>query len=305
MRTKTLAVVLLLVVGVVAAPASAGGFFTDDDDSVHMRAIEAIADEGITKGCNPAEGNTRFCPKDVVTREQMATFLVRALGLPAAASSFVDLGTSVHAADIGALAAAGITKGCNPAEGNTRFCPKDPVTREQMASFLTRALTLDASPRVVVTPNQDLFDIELGTSETETVAAITALLGPPTEDGPYACPYIVADNMRLVRWGSLEVTIFTVDTGSGLGFAGWRYGTLGGVFESGGPLPEHVELPFDLELLDPIGDAEAVSGEPIENTNLTWRIVDLGYARIEADGFAINPSAPITGVDVGVGFECE
>ncbi len=304
MRMRLLAVVLLLVVGVVAAPAAAGGFFIDDDDSVHMRAIEAIADEGITRGCNPAEGNTRFCPKAAVTREQMATFLVRALKLPPAVSSFVDV-DGVHEADVGALAAAGITKGCNPAEGNTRFCPKDPVTREQMASFLTRALGLDASPRVVVTPNQDLFGIELGTSEAETVAAITALLGSPTEDGPYACPYIVADNMRLVRWGSLEVTIYTVDVGSGLGFAGWRYGTLGGVFESGGPLPEHVELPFGLELLDPIGDAATASGQPIENTNLTWRVVDLGHARIEADGFTIDPDAPITGVDVGVGFECE
>jgi hypothetical protein len=37
------------------------------------------------------------------------------------------------------LGTAGVTKGCNP-PANTKFCPKDPVTREQMAAFLKRAL---------------------------------------------------------------------------------------------------------------------------------------------------------------------
>lgn len=39
--------------------------------------------------------------------------------------------------DIGWLADTGVTKGCNPPE-NTRFCPTDEVTREQMAAFLRR-----------------------------------------------------------------------------------------------------------------------------------------------------------------------
>ena len=47
-----------------------------------------------------------FCPGAPVTREQMATFLVRALDLPAGSASFVDVG-GVHEANIGALAAAG------------------------------------------------------------------------------------------------------------------------------------------------------------------------------------------------------
>ena len=41
--------------------------------------VEALAASGITKGC--AEGGGRFCPEKVVTREQMAAFLARALGL--------------------------------------------------------------------------------------------------------------------------------------------------------------------------------------------------------------------------------
>ena len=47
--------------------------------------------------------------------------------------------TSPHAWDVAWIAAAGITRGCNPPD-NDLFCPTDPVTRQQMAAFLTRAL---------------------------------------------------------------------------------------------------------------------------------------------------------------------
>jgi len=57
-----------------------GGSFVDDDGNIHEGNIEAIAAEGITKGCNPLT-NDRYCPDSSVTREQMAAFLVRALEL--------------------------------------------------------------------------------------------------------------------------------------------------------------------------------------------------------------------------------
>lgn len=85
-----------------------------------------------------------FCPEDPVTREQMAAFLVRAFRYPPAdpfTDWFADDNDSQFEADIEALAAAGITLGCNP-PFNDRFCPRDPVTRGQMASFLVRALDL-------------------------------------------------------------------------------------------------------------------------------------------------------------------
>ena len=138
------AVALALSMGSVAdaAQLAPGGSYVDDNDSIHEAAIEAIAAEGITTGCNPPT-NDRFCPTATVTREQMASLLVRALDLPAGTAAFTDTADSIHASDIGALAAAGITMGCNP-PANDRFCPKDPVTRGQMASFLVRALNLPA-----------------------------------------------------------------------------------------------------------------------------------------------------------------
>src|SRR5690554_4921780 len=68
----------------------------------------------------------------------MAAVLVRAFDLPAASEDpFVDTQESVFVDDIARLAAAGVTRGCNP-PANDRYCPDDPVTRGQMAAFLHR-----------------------------------------------------------------------------------------------------------------------------------------------------------------------
>lgn len=63
----------------IAAPTAvwASHQFTDvPTDSVFHEDIDAIADAGVTRGCNPPE-NTEFCPEDNVTREQMAAFMNR------------------------------------------------------------------------------------------------------------------------------------------------------------------------------------------------------------------------------------
>ena len=105
--------------------------FTDDETSIHEADINAIAAAGITGGC----AATRYCPRSPVTREQMASFLVRALNLPSTGRDyFTDDESSQHEANINALAAAGVTGGC--ADG--RFCPNSIVTRGQMAAFLHR-----------------------------------------------------------------------------------------------------------------------------------------------------------------------
>ncbi|MGB9357268.1 MAG: PA14 domain-containing protein, partial [Acidimicrobiia bacterium] len=114
-------------------------YFIDDDDSIFESDINWMAAEEITRGCNPPV-NDRYCPDSRVTRGQMAAFLVRALGLTERLDDpFVDDDDSIFEADIERLAAAGITRGCNPPD-NDRFCPDSNVTREQMAAFLVRAL---------------------------------------------------------------------------------------------------------------------------------------------------------------------
>jgi hypothetical protein len=116
-------------------PAAALTPFSDVSSSPFNGDIDWAFNTGITTGCTP----TAYCPEGLVTREQMASFLVRMFGLPVTSSDFfADDEASMHEADINRLAASGITSGCSA----TRFCPGDAVTREQMASLLSRALGL-------------------------------------------------------------------------------------------------------------------------------------------------------------------
>ena len=114
-------------------PASPVDYFTDDETNKHEGNINRLRHADITFGC----GGTRFCPDGVVTRGQMASFLVRAFDLPSTTNNyFTDDNGTTHEANINRLRASGITSGC----GGTNFCPNGQVTRGQMAAFLHRAM---------------------------------------------------------------------------------------------------------------------------------------------------------------------
>ncbi len=55
-------------------------FFTDDSGNQFEASINKLANAGITVGCNPPT-NDNFCPDRQLSRGEMATFFVRALGL--------------------------------------------------------------------------------------------------------------------------------------------------------------------------------------------------------------------------------
>ena len=104
--------------------------------------IKQLAAEGVTSGC----GGGNYCPDSVVTRAQMAIFLLKARNgsgyTPPAvgvSTGFADVATDAFgAAFIKQLVADGITAGC----GGGNYCPNDSVTRAQMAVFLVRAFNL-------------------------------------------------------------------------------------------------------------------------------------------------------------------
>ena len=146
------AVAMVLVVAtaltVPADTAAAGDRWSDiDDRDVHADALNQLDEWGILNGTG-CEGG-RFCPDEPVQRWMMAVWLVRLIdnvhAPPAAAdgSAFTDVHTDDGrpmwwTAHVYRLQALGVTKGCSP----TRFCPYEPVTRAQMATFLTRAFHL-------------------------------------------------------------------------------------------------------------------------------------------------------------------
>jgi hypothetical protein len=107
--------------------------------------IDRLATVGVTTGCN-SPTFTQYCPGNFVTREQMAAFLMRALGEfnppQPAMQRFVDVPpANFFYPFIDRLAVLGITTGCN-APQFTQYCPASIVTRAQMAAFLVRAFGL-------------------------------------------------------------------------------------------------------------------------------------------------------------------
>ena len=233
---RVLAIVLGVVVGLSAAApvyadhaAEPGGTFVDDDGSVHEGSIEAMFESGVTRGCST--DSPLFCPDDPVTRDQMAAFLTRAFGLSAGdPDKFEDTKESVFAADIGALAAAGISMGCNP-PANTRFCPDDEVDRGQMAAFLARALQLDGTPEASFTDTAgSVFEVEIGRLAD---AGVTRGCDPP--DNHRFCPDAPVSRAEmatfLARATGLDVpsvptrrAVLEITSRDGWGAADWKPG---------------------------------------------------------------------------------
>jgi hypothetical protein len=179
--TLTLAVSLALALLPATAHAALppGGTFIDDDGNTHEGDIEAIAAEGITKGCNPPFQD-RYCPSLSVDRGAMAAFLRRALNLPASSTDhFDDDNGNLFEADINAIAEAGITKGCNP-PANDHYCPNDTVKRDAMAAFLRRARNLPNSPTDHFDDdNGNLFEADINAIAE---AGITKGCNPPANN---------------------------------------------------------------------------------------------------------------------------
>ena len=123
--------------GAAYAPPPATGVFGDVPPSNPFAPwIEQLATELITAGCSG--GN--YCPGNPVTRAQMAVFLLKSrygpnLVPPPPSGDFDDVPiSSPFAPWIEMLADEGITGGC----GGNNYCPNNPVTRGQMAVFLTK-----------------------------------------------------------------------------------------------------------------------------------------------------------------------
>ncbi len=151
--------VFVKICGATAQPLTYGGF-TDIADSKFRDDIVWIAERGITTGCT----DTRFCPSGIVLRDQMATFLKRAMGLPAADQDwFIDDASSPHEDNINRLADSHVTRGC----ADELYCPKRDVNRAQMASFLARALALPATSR-------DYFTDDDGNAHEDAINRVAA-----------------------------------------------------------------------------------------------------------------------------------
>jgi len=248
-RQLALASVVVTLVGAlgVAAtpltvlPAMPGGHFIDDNGNLHEANIEAIAARGITLGCN-TEG-TAYCPGAALNRAQMASLLARAFELPPSSADFIDVSdANVHGGSIGALADAEITLGC--AAGPDRFCPWDPVSRGQMASFLARALDLSPDPSI------NFDDVDEASAHGRNITAIAAAgitLGCNAAGSSF-CPEATVTRSQMASFLARALQL---------------------------PIEE---MPIRIDLLPPVASCE---GEPRDCTAALTTTSDSGYYVLE------------------------
>ena len=171
-RRWVMAVWLVRVLEAPLPEAGASRFSDVDPQQWWSRHVEALADLGITAGCSRSPA--RYCPDEAVSRAQMASFLARAFHLEPSEEGerFSDVSGGVHAANIDALAASGITAGC--ATDPARYCPTRATTRAQMASFLkrTRTMFIGPCPTEATDDTGTISGLADGTTYSVRVAAV-------------------------------------------------------------------------------------------------------------------------------------
>ena len=134
-----LAVAPLLLVASVGPAGAVAGFGDVPEGRFYTEAVQWMVDNEITSGTSPG----CFSPEANTTRGQLATFIHRSEGEPAAGSAgFADVANGAYYADaVGWMVEMGITTGTSPAT----FEPDRPVTRGEVATFLHRVAGEPAS----------------------------------------------------------------------------------------------------------------------------------------------------------------
>ncbi|GEM_PF-4213686 len=134
----------VLAFGAVAGPAAADedddGFdgFDDTRGTAYADAVDALAERGITNGCT----ETDFCPTRALTRAETASLMARTFDLDTdgATHDFPDVGDTVHAGAIAAVAEEGLMNG----RGSGEFAPREETSRAEASTILTRAFNFSA-----------------------------------------------------------------------------------------------------------------------------------------------------------------
>jgi hypothetical protein len=133
------------------------------------------------KGHRDHAGAGTSCPGDYLhnrLNDIRATAAQVASGAPACKSAFQDICGLPFEPDIIWLAEQGITSGCTA----EKFCPETPVSRQHMAVFLTKALSLPPGP--------DAFTDDEGSAYEEAINSIAAagITNGCSPDGKLFCP---------------------------------------------------------------------------------------------------------------------
>lgn len=161
--------------GVTVTPAP----FSDRDQipRVHRRNVDCGAALDVVRG----RDDGRLMPAAMTQRDQMASFIVRALEaagyeLPApTGQGFRDIRGNTHEDAIDVLAQIGVTQGRTA----THYAPTEPVTRAQMASFVLRAAEYAFGDEGGLDPTRSVpfEDVDPSSVHADNITAAFELLG--------------------------------------------------------------------------------------------------------------------------------
>jgi len=139
-KRAEMAAFLIRALGETPQEVVAASRFSDVPSGIwYVGDVERLADLGITN----VESGGAFRPDDALTRLEMAVWMARAFDFINEVTPegvFTDVPAAEwYAGAVEGLLAAGVTKGCSA--DPLAYCPHDPVRRDEMASFIARALT--------------------------------------------------------------------------------------------------------------------------------------------------------------------
>lgn len=181
---KVAQVLSVLMIVSMLSPVLAFAAFDDLSSHWAKKDIEALVEQKIVEGVTPS----KFEPDRSITRAEFAALVVRSLGLTTVTSNtyFSDVDASSWYADtVSAATYAGLINGY---EDNT-FHPTAPVTREEMAAIIIRALTYsDVASEVNASRQAELLSQfkdadQIAWGHKEIAAALNAkIMNGMTED---------------------------------------------------------------------------------------------------------------------------
>ena len=203
------ALVFVTVLAVAATPVSAqtGGFSDVPDDTYYSQPVAALDQLGVLTDCEESGGSDgrSFCPHQPIDRKTMAVWVVRVLDGedpdPSKGSRFEDVDRYLPRfwpPFIERTAELGVTTGCGD---GTNFCPNDPVTRAQMAVFLTRAFSLSDGP------DPGFSDVSDQAWYYDQVAALAASgITKGCRDGTVFCPGAATSRAQMATFLHRAIT---------------------------------------------------------------------------------------------------
>ena len=198
--------------------------FADRGDirEVHLPAVDCAVAENLVLGFDEGDGR-RYRPGDSVPRDQLATMVVntlRAGGFPLPAPTdqgFTDISDSVHRDEINILSAIGVVNGVT----DSRYDPRTPVRRDQMATFLVQAaefaygfpgspdqLDGNVSEFAGGDESADFVDVLPTNTHSQNIAAANRLLGVAT--GTTETTYEPMESTRRDHMASFIVRLLDV-----------------------------------------------------------------------------------------------